>query len=172
MPPRAHPGRAGHRPAAWPPGRGVRAQPPERRGPSGAPADDELHRPCLGSHRPASGRGRGRRPRRRAAAPFGTELPRGPRSLSVGATRHRCRRLPANAPAAKLNAAPFLESVRTPRSRAPMRDWDPKSLWDEFRKTLLGPAEDDDEQSSDPTLFFHMLVTLPLLLALIAIARR
>jgi hypothetical protein len=53
-----------------------------------------------------------------------------------------------------------------------MRDWDPKSLWDESRKTFQGPGDDDDEQSSDPTLLFHMLVTAPLLLALIAMARR
>ena len=53
-----------------------------------------------------------------------------------------------------------------------MRDWDPKSLWDEFRKTLQGPGDDDDGQSSDPMLLFHMLATVPLLLALIAMARR
>ena len=53
-----------------------------------------------------------------------------------------------------------------------MRDWDPKSLWDEFRKALQGPGEEDDEQSSDPMLLFHMLATVPLLLALIAMARR
>ena len=54
-----------------------------------------------------------------------------------------------------------------------MSDWNPKSLWDELRKALQGPGEDDDdEQSSDPTLLFHMMVTAPLLLALIAMARR
>ena len=54
-----------------------------------------------------------------------------------------------------------------------MKDWDPKSLWDEFRKTLQGPVEDDDEeQSSDPSFFFHMMVTAPLVLMLVALARR
>ena len=53
-----------------------------------------------------------------------------------------------------------------------MKDWDPKSLWDEFRKTFQEPAEEDDEQSSDPSLLFHLMVTAPLFLALIAMARR
>ena len=53
-----------------------------------------------------------------------------------------------------------------------MKDRDPKSLWDELRKTLQGPADEDDEQSSDPTLLFHLMATAPLLLALIAMARR
>lgn len=53
-----------------------------------------------------------------------------------------------------------------------MRNWDPKRLWDELLETLQGPGEDDDEQSSDPMLLFHMMATVPLVLALIAMARR
>ena len=53
-----------------------------------------------------------------------------------------------------------------------MSNWNPKGLWDELKRTFQGSSEDDDEQSSDPTLLFHLMFTAPLLLGLLAMARR
>ena len=53
-----------------------------------------------------------------------------------------------------------------------MGDW--KGLWDELRRTIetwIGDA-DDDERSSDPTLLMHLLFTAPVVIALLALARR
>jgi hypothetical protein len=53
-----------------------------------------------------------------------------------------------------------------------MRDWDPKRLWDELLQAFLGRDEEDDEEVGDPTLLLHLMFTAPLLLALLALARR
>ena len=53
-----------------------------------------------------------------------------------------------------------------------MSHWDPKSLWDELKRTLQGPSDDDEEQSTDPTLLFHMLLTAPILIGLLAMVRK
>jgi hypothetical protein len=53
-----------------------------------------------------------------------------------------------------------------------MKDWDPKSLWDELRRTLQGWMNEDEEQSSDPTLLFHMMVTAPLVIGLLIMVSR
>ena len=57
-----------------------------------------------------------------------------------------------------------------------MKDWNPKALWDELVRTLSGTEDDDrksdGEQSSDPTLLFHLMFTAPLLLGLLMMAKR
>ena len=53
-----------------------------------------------------------------------------------------------------------------------MRNWDPKSLWEELRRTLQGWTHDDEEQSSDPTLLFHLMLTAPLLIGILAMVKR
>ena len=57
-----------------------------------------------------------------------------------------------------------------------MKDWNLKAVWDEIKRTLGSPDEADDdssdEQSSDPTLLFHLMFTAPLLLGLLMMARR
>ena len=53
-----------------------------------------------------------------------------------------------------------------------MSDWNPKSLWDELKRTFARDESDDEEQSSDPTLLFHMMFTAPLLLGVLAMVRR
>ena len=53
-----------------------------------------------------------------------------------------------------------------------MSDWNPKSLWDELKRTFGGRDEDDDEQSSDPTLLFHLMFIAPLLIGVLAMIRR
>ena len=53
-----------------------------------------------------------------------------------------------------------------------MANWNPKSLWDELKRTFERDEADDDEQSSDPTLLFHLMLTAPLLIGLLAMARR
>ncbi len=60
-----------------------------------------------------------------------------------------------------------------------MSDWNPKSLWDELVRALRGWPRDErgkrgkrDEKSADPTLMFHLLLTAPLLLGLLLMARR
>ena len=53
-----------------------------------------------------------------------------------------------------------------------MSQWDPKTLWDELKRTFGGWTNDDEEQSSDPTLLFHLMFTAPLLLGVLALMRR
>lgn len=55
-----------------------------------------------------------------------------------------------------------------------MRDWKPKTLWDALLRTVQGWMEPDDEEgekAQDPSLMFHLLFTVPLLLGLYAMAR-
>ncbi len=56
-----------------------------------------------------------------------------------------------------------------------MRDWKPKTLWDELLRTVQGwmqPEEDEEgEKAQDPSLMFHLLFTVPLVLGLYAMAR-
>ena len=55
-----------------------------------------------------------------------------------------------------------------------MRDWKPKTLWDELVRTVHGWIEREDEegeQAQDPSWLFHLLFTAPLLLGLYAMAR-
>lgn len=52
-----------------------------------------------------------------------------------------------------------------------MRDWKPKALWDEVRRTVRDWMERDDdegEKAQDPSFMFHVLFTVPLLLGLYA----
>ena len=53
-----------------------------------------------------------------------------------------------------------------------MGDWNPKGLWDELKRTFQSASDDDDEQSGDPTLLFHMMLTAPLLIGLLAMIRK
>jgi hypothetical protein len=54
-----------------------------------------------------------------------------------------------------------------------MRDWNPKSLWDELLRAFHGwMDEQDDEQARDPTFLFHLLFTAPLLLGILAMMTR
>ena len=55
-----------------------------------------------------------------------------------------------------------------------MRDWKPKSLWDELLRAFHGWMEEehDDEQAGDPTLAFHLLFAAPLLLGIFAMMAR
>ena len=56
-----------------------------------------------------------------------------------------------------------------------MKDWNLKAVWDEIKRTLGSGERDDDsseDQSSDPTLLFHLMFTAPLLLGLLMMARR
>ena len=54
-----------------------------------------------------------------------------------------------------------------------MKHWDPKSLWDEVRKTFQewGAEDEDDERSSDPSLLFHLSFTVPLVIAYLMLSR-
>ena len=50
-----------------------------------------------------------------------------------------------------------------------MRDWKPKSLWDELLRAFHGwMYGEDDEQAQDPSFVFHLLFTAPLLLGIFA----
>jgi hypothetical protein len=53
-----------------------------------------------------------------------------------------------------------------------MSNWNPKSLWDELKRTFEGWTNDDEEQSSDPTLLFHLMFTAPLLIGLLTMLRK
>lgn len=58
-----------------------------------------------------------------------------------------------------------------------MKEWDPKSVWDELRKTFKSWADEEDEDDNerrtiDASLLFHLMLTVPLLLAIITMARR
>lgn len=55
-----------------------------------------------------------------------------------------------------------------------MSDWNPKGLWDELVRTLLGQGDERDEpdRSADPTLLFHLMLTVPVVLGLLLMARR
>lgn len=56
-----------------------------------------------------------------------------------------------------------------------MKEWDPKSLWDELRKTFKSWTDDDDDderQTIDASLLFHLTLTVPLLIAILTMARR
>lgn len=55
-----------------------------------------------------------------------------------------------------------------------MKEWDPKSVWEELRKTLRSWTGDDDDErrTVDPSLLFHLMITVPLMLALLTMARR
>jgi hypothetical protein len=57
-----------------------------------------------------------------------------------------------------------------------MKEWDPKSVWDELRKTLRSWSgekdEEDERQTIDTSLLFHLMLTVPLLLALLSLAKR
>ena len=50
----------------------------------------------------------------------------------------------------------------------------PRTLWGDVRAALGFPEADDDEgeKARDPALLFHLLFTVPLLISLIASARR
>jgi hypothetical protein len=57
-----------------------------------------------------------------------------------------------------------------------MKEWNPKSVWDELRKTFerwtREDDEDDDRRSIDVSLLFHLMLTVPLLIAILSMARR
>jgi hypothetical protein len=60
-----------------------------------------------------------------------------------------------------------------------MKEWNPKSVWDELRKTFERwtreddeDDEDDDRRSVDVSLLFHLMLTVPLLIAILSMARR
>lgn len=56
-----------------------------------------------------------------------------------------------------------------------MKDWNPKSLWDELLEALRGDIDDGEEQgeqSYDPALVFHLIFTIPLLIGIVSLARR
>jgi hypothetical protein len=55
-----------------------------------------------------------------------------------------------------------------------MRNWNPKSLWDELKRAFHGWMDGDDEgeKAQDPSLMFHLLFTAPLLLGLFAMMTR
>lgn len=53
-----------------------------------------------------------------------------------------------------------------------MRDWNPKSLWDELRRAFQGWMDEDEEQSTDPTLMFHLMFTAPLIIGILAMVKR
>lgn len=53
-----------------------------------------------------------------------------------------------------------------------MKEWDPRSVWDELRKALKSWTDDDERRTIDTSLLFHLMLTVPLLLAILALARR
>lgn len=55
-----------------------------------------------------------------------------------------------------------------------MKEWNPKSLWDELRKTFASwTGEDGEERNSiDVSLLLHLMLTVPLLVAMLTMARR
>ncbi|HUP97719.1 MAG TPA: hypothetical protein VM073_07255 [Usitatibacter sp.] len=55
-----------------------------------------------------------------------------------------------------------------------MRNRNPKSLWDELRSFMGWSDKDDDEgeQAQDPALLFHLLFTVPLVVAIFCASRR
>lgn len=55
-----------------------------------------------------------------------------------------------------------------------MKEWDPRSVWEALRKTFRTwtDHDDDERQTIDASLLFHLMITVPLLLAFVAMARR
>lgn len=54
-----------------------------------------------------------------------------------------------------------------------MSDRNPRSLWDELLRALRGSRDQDEDRASvDPNLLFHLLVTVPMIIGLLAMARR
>lgn len=59
-----------------------------------------------------------------------------------------------------------------------MKEWNPKSVWSELRKTFQSWTREDDEddddnrRSIDVSLLFHLMLTVPLLIAILSMARR
>jgi hypothetical protein len=54
-----------------------------------------------------------------------------------------------------------------------MKDTDPKSLWDELRQAFDDWMGVDPEQADDdPSMLFHLLFTVPLVMGLIVMLRR
>jgi len=53
-----------------------------------------------------------------------------------------------------------------------MKAWDPKSIWDELRKAFRSWTDDDERRTIDTSLLLHLMLTVPLLLAILAMARR
>lgn len=57
----------------------------------------------------------------------------------------------------------------------PDKHQDPKTLWDELLRAFHGwmnPDEDEGEQAQDPSLMFHLLFTVPLLIGLYTMMTR
>lgn len=56
-----------------------------------------------------------------------------------------------------------------------MRDWNPKTLWDELLRAVQGwmePEDEEGEKAQDPSWMFHLAFTAPLLLGLFAMMAR
>ena len=53
-----------------------------------------------------------------------------------------------------------------------MKSWDPKTLWDELRRALDDWMGEEPEQADDPSLFYHLCFTAPLVIGLLMMVRR
>jgi hypothetical protein len=53
--------------------------------------------------------------------------------------------------------------------------WNPKGLWDRLERAVrdwIDPEADRERDTEDPSLLFHVSITMPLLILVAAIARR
>jgi hypothetical protein len=58
-----------------------------------------------------------------------------------------------------------------------MGDWQPGRVWESVRKRVLewmdeGGAEASDEDEADPMLMFHLAITAPVVIGVLALMRR
>jgi hypothetical protein len=57
-----------------------------------------------------------------------------------------------------------------------MKEWNLKDLWDEVKKAFQGAPGDNDEKqrqtSIDPSLQYHLMFTIPVVLGLLLLSTR
>lgn len=53
-----------------------------------------------------------------------------------------------------------------------MRDWSPRTLWHDLCEIVEEWMSGEDADEVDPALLFHLALTVPLLIGLVAMLRR
>jgi hypothetical protein len=70
---------------------------------------------------------------------------------------------------------PPLENRVSERGAALGEPWNPKGLWDRLERAVrdwMDPGADEERDTEDPALLFHLCITMPLLIMVAALVRR